>query len=289
LAEFPSPQTPTPRDSPDAADPPAADQTATPATLPSNPYANAPPATALPAVLASPARDARALWLEVAVVLTLAVIPYLFSQLILFALPAGQLAYPSFELLTLTVVLRCLQVVVPVLYLMHRSREPWATFGLHRLRWIRDPLSGVFLFVVGYVLYVLGFFMLTAAHDALFEGPFAAGVDREWSAHLPVPHGWSGGLCIVALSICNGFAEELVMRGYLIPRLQRLLGRASWAVLATTALFAACHVYQGAPGLLTTTILGLLYGVVFCHTRRLWPVAIAHMLADLSPFASLIQ
>jgi membrane protease YdiL (CAAX protease family) len=79
----------------------------------------------------------------------------------------------------------------------------------------------------------------------------------------------------------NGFAEELVMRGYLIVRLQRLFGSLTRAVILTSILFAAYHIYQGPRATVDVMLDGLIYGVAFCFLRRVWPVALAHALTNV--------
>jgi membrane protease YdiL (CAAX protease family) len=80
--------------------------------------------------------------------------------------------------------------------------------------------------------------------------------------------------------IANSFAEELVMRGYLIRRFQQLF-RSTWlALLFTTVLFAGYHCYQGAFGVVNALVTGFTYGGAYCLCRRLWPVVVAHTLVN---------
>jgi len=79
----------------------------------------------------------------------------------------------------------------------------------------------------------------------------------------------------------SAFYEELLMRGYLIPRFERLL-RSTWnSLLLTALLFGSYHTDQGIGGVLDTSLAGLVYGGAFCWFRRLWPVAAAHALYNL--------
>jgi membrane protease YdiL (CAAX protease family) len=66
------------------------------------------------------------------------------------------------------------------------------------------------------------------------------------------------------------------MRGYLIPRLQVLLGRKEGAVVFSSLAFASYHIYQGPDAFIDVFMIGLLYGIGFTLTRRLWPFALAH-------------
>jgi membrane protease YdiL (CAAX protease family) len=85
-------------------------------------------------------------------------------------------------------------------------------------------------------------------------------------------------LLLLVTVVVGAFAEELVMRGYLIARLERLLKSTIVAVLISTALFASYHLYQGAQGAIGAGATGLVYAAAFCLSRRLWPICFAHAL-----------
>ena len=87
-------------------------------------------------------------------------------------------------------------------------------------------------------------------------------------------------LGIVSAAV-GSFAEELVFRGYLIARFERLFSSTGVAVIITTALFASFHCYYGAIGVISAAIMGLAYGISFCCCRRLWPVCVAHTIHNL--------
>ena len=63
--------------------------------------------------------------------------------------------------------------------------------------------------------------------------------------------------------------------------MEQLFGGTAVALLLSTALFASYHAYQGPAGALSAATLGLVYGAVFCVSRRLWPIALAHALQDV--------
>jgi membrane protease YdiL (CAAX protease family) len=88
-------------------------------------------------------------------------------------------------------------------------------------------------------------------------------------------------LFIVA-QLANGFAEELVMRGYLIPRFEDLFGSTGKALVLSSVLFASYHLYQGLYGAGSALVMGLVFGVAFIAMRRLWPIAAAHALLNIS-------
>ncbi len=81
------------------------------------------------------------------------------------------------------------------------------------------------------------------------------------------------------------FVEEMVFRGYLIPRIGDLVGdtRAGQgiAILVSSALFGLAHLYQGWAGVIAAGAIGSLLAVLYVGSRRnLWPVILCHGLVD---------
>jgi membrane protease YdiL (CAAX protease family) len=217
--------------------------------------------------LIHPPRSAASVWIETAIVLLLAVGPYLFHAVMWSTVAGGQTHF-TFHYRWLGVLVQSLQIGAPVLYLIYRSGEPWSVFGFRRPRWLRDALGGTLLFICGYGLYYLLYPPVWRVWTALFAAPPVETTAADLSRFVPAGTGWSAWLLVLIAACCNGFVEELVMRAYLIPRFERLLGRAWLGVLCSAALFAAYHLYQGFPGVLSAAIIGLLYGALFCWIRR---------------------
>jgi hypothetical protein len=85
---------------------------------------------------------------------------------------------------------------------------------------------------------------------------------------------------LFALSVSIGVSEELAMRGYLIPRLERVLGSNLWAVLLSSAFFGCMHLQRGIVAVWGAFWAGIIYGIVFIWTRRLWPTVFSHAMYD---------
>ncbi|AKQ43478.2 hypothetical protein CP97_13745 [Aurantiacibacter atlanticus] len=92
---------------------------------------------------------------------------------------------------------------------------------------------------------------------------------------------WIVGVAILAA----GLGEELLWRGFLMNRLERLGGLRGriWLVLIVQAiLFGLPHAYQGVGGMIVTGAVGLLLGLVRIMQRgNLWAVIIAHASVDV--------
>ncbi|WP_338242762.1 CPBP family intramembrane glutamic endopeptidase [Aurantiacibacter hainanensis] len=92
-------------------------------------------------------------------------------------------------------------------------------------------------------------------------------------------------LWIVAVAwFAAGFGEEVLYRGFLMDRLERLAGLRGrpWAVLVIQALlFGLPHAYQGMGGMVVTAMVGLLLGWIRNRCGgNLWAVILAHAAVD---------
>jgi len=227
-----------------------------------------------PELQAGPTSDRSREWFAVLAVVCLAVYPDTFNA---FAMWSGSMGTweQSFTADILSLTVRAIQVSVPVLVIVGLSKTDWKSIGIVPFGWVRDPLCGVVVWMVSLVVWIVFLQWATMLVPA-FERSWA-----ESSAPFERPSTWPGYGLLVVGSLANGFAEELVMRGYLLSRLESLLESTWRALLITSSLFAAYHIYQGTAAAVGVLGLGLIYGVAFCILRRLWPVALAHAIADV--------
>jgi membrane protease YdiL (CAAX protease family) len=165
----------------------------------------------------------------------------------------------------------------------------WGCSALVAALWItRDlPLSALGLEMpTGVRLWVP--LVLTAA---LAAAQFSSGLRI---AHLPdrtplrrrigpagsvLPHGASELPVFAGVALSAGFCEELLFRGFVIWLFQPFMG---WwiAAIASLALFAVAHAYQGSAGLARSAIFGAAFTVMVFLTRSLWPAIVLHAAFD---------
>jgi len=81
--------------------------------------------------------------------------------------------------------------------------------------------------------------------------------------------------------VANSFGEELTMRSFLIVRLTQLLKSPILAVILTSSMFAAYHLYQGVGPAFGVLFVGLVFGTYFAFSRRIAPLLIAHTIMNL--------
>ncbi len=163
------------------------------------------------------------------------------------------------------------------LYLLWRSGISPARIGLGRLRWRPDALGGVGLAaLVG----IPGLLLYLAAR--------ALGLNAEVEPSA-LHHSWWRIPVLILSAFANGFAEEVIVVGYLITRLEQLGLSSARAVLASSALRGMYHLYQGFGAGLGNVAMGLVFGYAWRRSGRLWPLVIAHGLIDTVAFVGYVM
>ena len=206
------------------------------------------------------------LWIELSAVLCVAYLPAMYASLsaLFRSGPTGDYLFGH----TLYHVVRAVEVSAPVLVIMALSGDPWCLFGIVRPQWIMDFTLACAIWCGDRMAYGM---VVSLLPPSLWERSAALP-----DAHHAVPGGIPSYFLLLAVCIMSGFAEELVMRGYLIPRLERLL-RSTWiAVIITSVLFGSYHLYQGIMPAAMIVVNGLVFAISFCWCRRLWPLCLAH-------------
>jgi len=101
-----------------------------------------------------------------------------------------------------------------------------------------------------------------------------------------VPKGTPVMFALVTLLV--GLWEELVFRGFLMPRLRRATGSWAVAVVLSTTVFAVPHLIdQVAAALVPVTVLSLMFSLVTIWRRSIVPAVVAHTLFDFGMFLQL--
>lgn len=88
-------------------------------------------------------------------------------------------------------------------------------------------------------------------------------------------------LPFLALAVTAGLCEEFLYRGFAMAALSRTGLPATVVILLSSILFGMAHLYQGRSGFVSTTILGVLFGVSRAASGSLLPVIVWHMGVDV--------
>jgi uncharacterized protein len=84
---------------------------------------------------------------------------------------------------------------------------------------------------------------------------------------------------VSSVAVC----EEFIYRGFALRVFGSVAhGSAIAGVVGSATLFALAHLYQGRRGLITTWVVGILFGSIRVWTGSVLPSVVAHFIADLS-------
>jgi membrane protease YdiL (CAAX protease family) len=174
--------------------------------------------------------------------------------------------------LNLAVVLHLMAWGMLGLYLLWRSGFRPSSVGLGRPLWRPDVLGGIGLAALiglpGIALYVAARALGLSAYVEPAE------VNDTWW-RIPV---------LIAISFANGWAEEVIVVAFLLTRLRQLSVGPVTALVWSSLLRGAYHLYQGWSAGLGNFAMGVVFGYVWQRTGRLWPLVIAHGIIDTVAF-----
>ena len=85
---------------------------------------------------------------------------------------------------------------------------------------------------------------------------------------------------LVAICVINPIFEELIVVAYVIQAIEKKHG-VTFAIGASVFIRLLYHLYQGPAAVVAILPMGVLFAVVYWRWRALWPLVVAHGLADL--------
>ena len=185
------------------------------------------------------------------------------ASYLVFSIPTAGMMTDAGLLETLAVEALLAAVWVPVL-----ARRGWTLRCATRPAALLDLVRGVGLFVLACLAYWFLYSLVAAAlprFDEIARGPVVGGALSWW--------------VVVLASLLNPIAEEFLYLGF-ITNLSKADGHQA-ALVAGVLARVAIHVYQGPAGVVAALAIGVLFGVYYLRTERLWPIVVAHGLADL--------
>ena len=162
--------------------------------------------------------------------------------------------------------------------------ESWAAIGLHFKRPRIAGIGWVLLKSVLILIFAVAAFVLGSILMANIVG-IPEGADLTKYNYL------RGNLPLLLITLAGAyvvasFGEEVVYRGFLITRLEKVFGvgtrfSVTSAVVLSSIVFGFAHFEWGAMGIGQTTCMGLALAISFLWTKRnLWPLVVAHACMD---------
>jgi len=213
----------------------------------------------------NPKSDKKARLYELSVFLFL-IVPSM--ALSFFAVKQGAL---SFELVAWATILRDAALVCLILFFLWRNGEP-----AERMGWSFEHFWTEF--AIGLGLFIPLYFGAGLLEDLLHKAGLSMPAAPMPSYMIP------GDLSKLALAILLvaivGVAEETIFRGYLIMRFQDLNTGTPAAIVLSAFIFSLGHGYEGAAGVVTIGVMGLVFALVYLWRRSLVAPMMMHCLVD---------
>tara|TARA_R110001599_G_scaffold85256_11_gene229053 strand:+ start:2420 stop:3085 length:666 start_codon:yes stop_codon:yes gene_type:complete len=161
--------------------------------------------------------------------------------------------------------------IVVAMLIFHRDARN-ATLRL----WKRGPVTSL---LIGLAVGVVTHFLMSALLEPALQHMLGQQVDL--SQFDTVKNNLANYLVLLAIGLLfGGIVEELIFRGYIIGWGTKLLGARTGPILAVVSatVFGLAHSYQGVAGMLSTGLIGLIFGLTYLAVgRKLAPAIFAHM------------
>jgi membrane protease YdiL (CAAX protease family) len=177
----------------------------------------------------------------------------------------------SFELTAVAAILRDLALVSLIAFFLWRNGEPISLVGWKPRGAGREILVGVALF--------LPLMAVTNIVEQLFRAAGLSAPSRPLPQFLTAS-GLSEYALASLLVLVVAIAEETVFRGYLILRFREVTHSTAAAVLLAAFVFSLGHGYEGAAGVATVGVIGLLFAGVYLWRGSLVAPVVMHFLLD---------
>ena len=171
-------------------------------------------------------------------------------------------------------------VALAVLSLVARRCGP-ASLGFHRPEHPWRLTGQMAAFAVAWTLFNVAVLIPVTNHLSGTRQEVSGFADLEGNLGLLAVY-------LTAAWVLAAFCEETAFRGYLLTRLNDLLGpgrlRLAIAVVVSSALFGMLHTEQGVVGVVAAAMAGVVFSALRYRCRSLWAPVLAHGFDDTLGF-----
>ena len=223
-----------------------------------------------PEVQNPPAITPQQRWIELGLVLLIAIVPAIFSALIqLFYPTTGPPVLPNLRMVL--GLLRQISALLLLIYFLSRRGASLRSIGFDWSGW------GEILVAFGLAMTAL---MLTAILS-LFVYWFGP---HDFAADIRSPRVIFAGISpwlLLLYSASSSLFEETVVRGFFTTELVGLAIPLWLATLSSVVLQTSYHLYYGFGGALIVSGSFIVFGMYFASSRKLLPVILGHLFVDI--------
>src|SRR5262249_10278335 len=129
-----------------------------------------------------------------------------------------------------------------VFLIMLWDGAPLAVFGIRKRAWSMDIVTAVIALLAHETF---AFMAVSLFADFLTSLNYKLPSHHRIFRFSEFQHSCTGVLLLLVLALSIGLGEELLMRGYLIPRLERIVKSKVWAIVISSMFFGCWHMPSG--------------------------------------------
>ena len=165
--------------------------------------------------------------------------------------------------------------IIVVHFLLRYTKEKYRDIGFVKENILKQIKMGV---LFGILIFILQNFIMHPLIGAIF--PKTTGKELEISTlfsslwYLPV---------LIVLSVLKGGLSEELWRVFVLTRFQKCFGKPGLiiALIIGSILFGFGHLYQGIASVLSISIVGFLFALVYLRKRFAWEAVVSHTTYDI--------
>ena len=144
-----------------------------------------------------------------------------------------------------------------------------------------DDKKYSFLFYIISIISIIGLVILSSFIPLILV-PFGLKIEHSLLLKEMLNYMHSHPVLLVFTCLTAGVVEELIFRGYLIPRLNILCNNSYLPVIISALLFGAVHfTYGTVTNIIVPTFIGLIFGFYYQKYRNLKVLILCHFFIDL--------
>ncbi len=161
-------------------------------------------------------------------------------------------------------------VIICVTFLLRLSKEKYLDIGFKKDNLLKQLRNG---FLFGTLIFIIDTFITGPIINILIPKSVEQGIDISKLFN-------NSGYVIIFLFIGlfkGGFSEEL-WRIFVLTRFEKTFGRFGliFALILSSIIFGIGHLYQGLSGMISISIIGFLYALVYLRKRSALEAVFAH-------------
>jgi len=160
--------------------------------------------------------------------------------------------------------------IICVTLLLRLSKEKYHDIGFKKDNLLKQVRNGI---LFGLIIFILDTFLISPVINALLPATSAQGIDMS---KLFSNTSYTIIFLLIGL-FKGGFSEEL-WRVFILTRFEKVFGKPGliFALILSSVIFGLGHLYQGLSGLISISIIGFFYALVYLRKRSAVEAILAH-------------